>query len=162
MKEHEIPTCIVRALRDKVPELASKEYYLAHCGRAITFMRIAADEVDNLGNYQRHAEYHAYAGISAARTSIDAAANWLNSSYAICKPSPAVDFKPGKSQFVSKLPATAPEESTFAIVPGTGDYDGLYCKERAGGPDRLMGTCVDSSPLAQNDRASRNDRNGWQ
>lgn len=75
MKEHEIPECIVRALIE-APGLASKEYNLAYSGRAIGFVRMAADALEETPrNHQLSAAYHAYAGIGAARTSIDAAAN---------------------------------------------------------------------------------------
>ncbi|MCE2465173.1 MAG: hypothetical protein J4G01_03705 [Dehalococcoidia bacterium] len=61
------------------------DYYLYGAGRALGFVRTAAYELEVLedgsetvGHQQKIAEYHAYAGISAARTAIDATAAWLN------------------------------------------------------------------------------------
>ncbi len=54
------------------------DYYLYGAGRALAFVRMAAHTLDALSDDQKIAEYHAYAGISAARTAIDATAVWLN------------------------------------------------------------------------------------
>lgn len=75
MKEYNVPACIVGFITNR--DIGDKEYYLYGCGRAIAFVRMAADVLESLGNRQKTAEYHAYVGISGARTAIDAAANWL-------------------------------------------------------------------------------------
>ena len=60
------------------------DYHLYGACRALGFVRMAAAALEKMGNSeeetdpQKVAEYHAYAGISAARTAIDAAASWLN------------------------------------------------------------------------------------
>ena len=59
------------------------DYHLYGACRALGFVRMAAAALEKMGNSeeetdpQKVAEYHAYAGISAARTAIDAAASWL-------------------------------------------------------------------------------------
>jgi len=76
LKPHDVPECIVEAMLRH--DITDEDKYLYGCGRAIAFIRMAAEALDELGNEQKVAEYHGYAGISAARTSIDAATNWLN------------------------------------------------------------------------------------
>jgi hypothetical protein len=56
--------------------LRKSDYALYGAGRNLVFSRIAADSLDGPGE-SRLAEYHAYAGVSALRSSIDSAANWL-------------------------------------------------------------------------------------
>ncbi len=64
--------------------ICKSDYYLYGAGRALGFVRMAAaaleepggSEVAHIG--QKESEYHAYAGISSARTAIDAVAVWLN------------------------------------------------------------------------------------
>ena len=41
-------------------------------------MKTVATALDQLENDLKEAEYHAYAGISSARTAIDSSAGWLN------------------------------------------------------------------------------------
>ena len=57
--------------------ISEKDHFLHGAGRALGFTRMAAYALDEILNDQKVAEYHAYAGISAARTSIDATASWL-------------------------------------------------------------------------------------
>ena len=76
MQTHDIPDCILKALSKK-GQLTDAQYHLAGAGRAIAFMRMAAHALENVDEDQRIAEYQAYTGISAARTSIDATASWL-------------------------------------------------------------------------------------
>ena len=62
----------------------SKAYTaIAYGGRALVFVRMAADALENhrleTGPHEIFiAQYHAYAGISVAITAIDATATWLN------------------------------------------------------------------------------------
>ena len=79
MRTSDIPTCIVDALSISAKQggLTDDDYHLAGAGRAIAFVRMSAEALDSLNNDQRVAEYHAYCGISAARTAIDATASWL-------------------------------------------------------------------------------------
>lgn len=77
MKEFEIPECIVKALSKK-NNLVDADFHLVGVGRAIAFVRMAASVLETFGHESlRIAEYHAYAGISASRTAIDATSSWL-------------------------------------------------------------------------------------
>jgi hypothetical protein len=100
LRPHDVPECIVEAMHPY--NLTDEDYYLYGCGRALSFIRMAADALNNLGNEQKIAEYHGYTGISAARTSIDAAANWMNIKLGIgWKPSLKIDFT--KNEFYKEV-----------------------------------------------------------
>ena len=58
--------------------VTESDYDLYGAGRALVFIRMAAYALDLTHTGQKVAEYHAYAGISAARTAIDATASWCN------------------------------------------------------------------------------------
>ena len=58
--------------------VSENDYFLYGAGRALGFVRMAAYVLDEIPNGQKVAEYHAYAGVSAARTAIDATASWCN------------------------------------------------------------------------------------
>ena len=65
--------------------VSENDYYLYGAGRALGFARMAAYALDDpnydtetIGHPLKVAEYHAYTGISAARTAIDATASWCN------------------------------------------------------------------------------------
>jgi hypothetical protein len=79
LEPHDAPECITRFVAHA--ELSDADYMLYAAGRALAFARMAADALDRSGvdwfGGQRVAEYHAYTGVSACRTAIDAAANWL-------------------------------------------------------------------------------------
>jgi hypothetical protein len=77
----DMPECLVDAIKDDVQRLGGKGgwQYLRGCGMAISFVRMAAYALQTpMHINQRVVEYHAYTGISAARSAIDAMANWLN------------------------------------------------------------------------------------
>ena len=75
MPSYDVPAWIIQALYDN-GELTDASYHLYGAGRALTFVRMAADTLEPLANDDKiFAEYHAYAGISAARTAIDATAS---------------------------------------------------------------------------------------
>ena len=76
METYEVP-CWMTALMSERGVFES-DYYLYGAGRALGFVKTAAGALDQLENDLKEAEYHAYAGISAARTAIDAVACWLN------------------------------------------------------------------------------------
>jgi len=59
-------------------DLVDADYHLAGSARDLGFVKIAADELDEVGNELGIAEYHAFAGVSGARAAVDAAASWLN------------------------------------------------------------------------------------
>ena len=64
-------------VRAKSAGLSEADFYLNGAGRALGFVRMATCALDEISKGQKVAEYHAYVGISAARTSIDATACWL-------------------------------------------------------------------------------------
>ncbi len=66
--------------------VSNDDYYLYGAGRALGLVKMAACALDDLGHGaevrgdpQKIAEYHAYTGISADRTALDAIAGWCNS-----------------------------------------------------------------------------------
>jgi hypothetical protein len=80
MTKYDIPAVIIECMRGR--DLWHADYYLNAAGRALSWMRIAADSIDDLaiqehGGDEKVAHYHTYAGVSAARTALDALANWL-------------------------------------------------------------------------------------
>lgn len=110
----DIPDCVVQALLKTVDtkgKLTDADYHLAGAGRALAFTRMAADALAVLGNEQRVAEYHAYAGISAARTAIDATASWLRLALEVqVKSLSQVDLKRKdyEKKVIEKLPTLKP------------------------------------------------------
>ena len=58
--------------------VSRSDYFLYGAGRALGFVRMAAHALDEPYSRQQVGEYHAYTGISAARTAIDATASWCN------------------------------------------------------------------------------------
>jgi hypothetical protein len=69
------PHCITRFMRHR--DLVDADYHLNGVGRAIAYTRIAAQQLRNIRGSEM-ADYHAYAGVSVARTAIDSMASWLN------------------------------------------------------------------------------------
>lgn len=107
---YDIPECVIDYIK-KRPRLKDEDYYLAGAGRALGWMRIAAAQLARSNDFElKLAEYHAYAGISAARTSIDAFANFLNCFFSIgFSPSPEIDL--AKERFRNKIKAAEPRIS---------------------------------------------------
>ena len=58
--------------------VSENDYSLYGAGSALGFVRMAACALGEPYSIQKVAEYHAYTGISAARTAIDAIAVWCN------------------------------------------------------------------------------------
>jgi hypothetical protein len=69
------PRCITQFMLKR--DLVEADYHLNGVGRALSHVRIAAQQLRNT-NGREMADYHAYAGVSAARTAIDSMASWLN------------------------------------------------------------------------------------
>jgi hypothetical protein len=69
------PRCITQFMLNR--DLVEADYHLNGVGRALSHVRVAAQQLRNT-NGREMADYHAYAGVSAARTSIDSMASWLN------------------------------------------------------------------------------------
>ena len=76
MKTFDVPGWIIAPFTAR--GVSENDYFLYGAGRALGFVRMAADALSSLSDDLKIAEYHAYAGISAARTIIDATAAWLN------------------------------------------------------------------------------------
>src|SRR5581483_9855755 len=93
-----IPDCILETLVER--DWVDADYHLASSGRAIGWVRMAADRIEE-AEEQNVADYHAYAGVSSARTAIDAVASWLNVRLDLGMSGSAVDLT--KSKFLDKL-----------------------------------------------------------
>lgn len=107
---YDVPDCVVAFLRGE--DLRPTHYYAYGSGRALQWVRMAADALDALQAEavfdveRKPAEYHAYAGISAARTSLDALANCLNYEFGLGLTGAGVDF--GKPKFRKRLADLTP------------------------------------------------------
>ncbi len=125
MEEFNFPDCIVQALVGK--SLTNADYHLAGAGRAVAFIRMAAMALENLDNQQIVAEYHAYAGISATRTAIDATGSWLRLLLALdVKTLSQVDLK--RQDYRQKILAKAPGIQPF--VESLGKLAGVVDEHR--------------------------------
>lgn len=91
MRTYDVPDCIIEYMRRR--DLVDGDYHLYGSGRALGWIRMAANELDSLPNELKIAEYHAYAGVSAARTAVDALASWLNLHFDLRKGGTTIDFK---------------------------------------------------------------------
>lgn len=76
MKTFDVPNWMIASFGSQ--GVIQSDYFLYGAGRALGFVRMAAYVLDEFPNDQKVAEYHAYTGISAARTAIDASACWCN------------------------------------------------------------------------------------
>ena len=88
--------------------VSESDYYLYGAGRALVFVRMAAYALDETYSGQEVAEYHAYTGISAARTAIDATASWCNETLKLgVKPGNQVNLS--RQDFREKLSQVQPQ-----------------------------------------------------
>ena len=92
--------------------VSENDYFLYGAGRALGFVRMAAYALDEIPNDQKVAEYHAYTGISAARTAIDAIAVWCNLVLELGL-KPRIQVSLTKSPFRNKISKALPEVATF-------------------------------------------------
>ena len=75
-KYYDVPDCIINFFRYR--DFVDADYHLYASGRALGWVRMAADAIETSGyDDLKLVEYHAYAGISAARTAVVAVASWL-------------------------------------------------------------------------------------
>ena len=94
------------------------DYSLYGAGRALGFVRMAAYALDEPYSGQKVAEYHAYTGISAARTAIDAIAVWFNATLQLdVVPGPEINLS--RKDFRKKVSTASPEVSTYVQALGT-------------------------------------------
>ena len=115
MRVYDVPDCIVEFLARR--DLVDSDYLLYGSGRALCWLKMSADAIKALPNEGKEAEYHAYAGISAARTAIDALANWMNAMQGLGSRGLAVDFK--KKPFKKLIEEHSP--SLFSPATQLGD-----------------------------------------
>ena len=114
MSSYEVPDFIVQALYQN-GKLTGASYQLYVAGRAFTFVGMAADSLESLAdeqaNDQKVAEYHDCAGISSARTAIDATASWLRVELSLGKAGPGIDFnkKRYRDKVIQKNPPSRPK-----------------------------------------------------
>ena len=81
MARYEVPHFVWEWMLAAKLEPIEACHSLEWAGRTLGFVRMAADRLETPRPGRRSvAQYHAYAGISAALTSIDATATWLNES----------------------------------------------------------------------------------
>ena len=111
MKTFEVPMWIVAPL---VAEgVNDSDYFLYGAGRALAFVRMAAYALGEIPDDQKVAEYHAYTGISAARTAIDATASWCNATLKLgVNPGNQVNLSRG--DFRKKVLQCRPEVEKYA------------------------------------------------
>ena len=132
MKTYDAPEWMIRAMMET--GVRDSDYFLYGAGRALGFMLMAADALDDLGNgFDRpgnplkEAEYHAYIGISAARTTIDATAGWLNIALEV-----GLNFNNrinlSRKDFRSKIIETRPE--TQSPIERLGAFGAKIDKQR--------------------------------
>lgn len=95
--------------------VSESDYFLYGAGRALGFVRMAAWALDETYSGQKIAEYHAYTGISAARTAIDATASWCNVVLKLgLKPSIQVSLT--QKPFQKKVAQAQPELANYVQV----------------------------------------------
>jgi hypothetical protein len=110
MRSYDVPTCIIEFFRHR--DLVDSDYALYGSGRAIGWLKMSADAIEELPNELKEAEYYAYAGISAGRTAIDALANWLNAVLKLEKRRTAIDL--AKDPFRKLIENSAPSIAVHA------------------------------------------------
>ena len=99
--------------------VSKNDYFLYGAGRALGFVRMAAYALDEIPNDQKVAEYHAYTGISAARTAIDATASWLEKMLEL-QVARRYLVNPRRQEFREEVSQVRPEVSKY--VKNLGDF----------------------------------------
>ena len=104
--------------------VSENDCYLYGAGRALGFARMAAYALDDpnydikpIGHPLKIAEYHAYTGISAARTAIDATASWCNVVIELGL-KPGIQVSLTKKAFRSKVSKASPGVTTYVQALG--------------------------------------------
>ena len=98
--------------------VSQSDYFLYGAGHALVFVRMAAYALDESPNDQNVAEYHAYTGISAARTAIDATASWLEKILEL-QVARRYLVNPSRQEFREEISQVQPEVSKY--VKNLGD-----------------------------------------
>ena len=104
--------------------VSENDCYLYGAGRALGFARMAAYALDDpnydtkpIGHPLKIAEYHAYTGISAARTAIDATASWCNVVLELGL-KPGIQVSLTKKAFRTKVSKASPGVTTYVQAVG--------------------------------------------
>ena len=97
--------------------LSESDNYLHGAGRALGFVRMAAYALDEPYSRQEVGEYHAYTGISAARTAIDATASWLEKMLEL-QVTQRYLVNLSRPKFKEKVSQARPEISKYVLVLG--------------------------------------------
>ena len=122
MKTFDVPDWMIAPfVANRVSE---NDYFLYGAGRALGFVRMAAYALDDpnydtetIGHPLKAAEYHAYTGISAARTAIDAIAVWCNRTLHLgVAQGPQLNLS--RKDFQDKVSKASPEVATYVQTLG--------------------------------------------
>ena len=110
MKIFDVPNWMIAPFMTQ--GVAESDKYLYGAGRALGFVRMAAYALVQIPNDQKVAEYHAYSGISAARTAIDATASWLEKMLEL-KVARSFLVNPSRQEFREAVSHVRPEISKY-------------------------------------------------
>ena len=106
------------SVRAKSTGLSESDYHLHGAGRALGFVRMATCALAESYSGQEVGEYHAYTGISAARTAIDAIAVWFNTTLQLdVVQGPEINLS--RKDFRKKVSKASLEVSTYVQALGT-------------------------------------------
>ena len=132
--------------------VSQSDYFLYGAGHALVFVRMAAYALDESPNDQNVAEYHAYTGISAARTAIDATASWLEKILEL-QVARRYLVNPSRQEFREEISQVQPEVSKY--VKNLGDLGNQIDEHRQKAQHR--------EGLAIRNKLSRKSQhlNGW-
>ena len=93
--------------------VTKSDFFLYGAGRALAFVRMAAYALGEIPDDQKVAEYHAYTGISAARTAVDAIASWCNATLKLgVKPGNQINLS--REDYRKKVLQCRPEVEKYA------------------------------------------------
>ena len=102
-------------VRAKSAGLSESDHHLNGAGRALRFVRMAAFALDEPYSRSEIGEYHAYTGVSAARTAIDAIASWCNMVLKLGL-RPSIQVSLTQRSFQKKVAEARPEVSTYVLA----------------------------------------------
>ena len=106
------------SVRAKSTGLSESDYHLYGAGHALGFVRMAACALEEPYSRQEVGEYHAYTGVSAARTAIDAIAVWCNITLQLdVAQGPQINLS--KKDFRKKVSKANPEVAAYVQALGT-------------------------------------------
>ena len=122
MKTFDVPDWMVGPFVTNA--VSENDHYLYGAGRALGFARMAAYahddpnyDTETIGHPLKVAEYHAYTGISVARTAIDATASWCNVVLELGL-KPGIQVSLTKKAFRNKVSKASPRVATYVQALG--------------------------------------------